>query len=67
MIVGPEQARAIARLTELLIEGRLTAKILPPPQPHDAAELTVAPIEIPEIVVPDVEDVGHAPGARELD
>ena len=63
VIVGPEQARAIARLRELVTAGRLTAKMLPPPQPHESAELTVAPLEIPEIIVPDVERVGRAADA----
>lgn len=62
MLVQPDQARAIARLKELLIEGRLTEKILPPVQPHETAELTVVPLEIPEIMVPGVEGVGRGSG-----
>jgi hypothetical protein len=63
VIVGPEQARAITRLRELLSEGRLTAKMLPPEQPHDALELTVAPLQIPEIRVPEIESLGRPPGS----
>ena len=63
VMVGPEQARAIARLHELLSEGRLTAKMLPPTTSHQTAELAVVPLEIPEIIVPGVEDVGRAAGA----
>lgn len=62
VLVQPDQARAIARLKELLIEGRLTEKILPPVQPHETAELTVVPLEIPEIMVPGVEGVGRGSG-----
>jgi hypothetical protein len=60
VIVQPNQARAIARLRELLIERRLTETMLPPVQPHETGELTVAPLEIPDIIVPDVESVGRA-------
>ena len=63
VIVQPNQARAIARLRELLIERRLTETMLPPVQPHETGELAVAPLQIPEIIVPDVEDVGRAAGA----
>ena len=63
MIVSPDQARAIARLTELLTEGRLTAKMLPPERPDEALELTVAPLQIPEIKVPDIESIGRPPGS----
>jgi hypothetical protein len=59
VIVGPEQARAIARLRELMSEGRLTAKMLPPAASHETAELTVVPLEIPEIIVPDVEGLAR--------
>ena len=63
VIVSPDQARAIARLRELMNAGRLTDRMLPPEQPHEAAELTVAPLEIPEIKVPDVESIGRTPGS----
>ena len=63
VIVGPEQARAIARLRELLIAGRIKETMLPPERPHEAAELAVAPLEIPEIKVPDVEFAGRPPGS----
>jgi hypothetical protein len=63
VIVDPAQARAIARLRELVSAGRLNAEMLPPAAPHESAELTVLPLDIPEITVPDVESVGRAPGA----
>ena len=63
VIVNPDQARAIARLRELVNAGRLTDKMLPPERPHDAAELAVAPLEIPEIKMPDVEFAGRPPGS----
>ena len=59
VIVGPEQARAITRLGELVNEGRLTARMLPPEQPHEALELTVDPLQIPEIRVPGIESPGR--------
>ena len=62
VIVDANQIRAIARLHELLVEGRLNEKTLPPPGPHEAAALTIAPLEIPDITVPDVEAIGRAPG-----
>lgn len=63
VIVGPEQIRAIARLRELVNAGRLTGNMLPPERPHEPAELGVAPLEIPEIKVPDVEFAGRPPGS----
>jgi hypothetical protein len=63
VIVSADQARAIARLRELMNAGRLTDRMLPPEQPHEASELTVAPLEIPEIKVPDVESIGRTPGS----
>jgi hypothetical protein len=63
VIVGPEQVRAIARLRELLAEGLLTARMLPPEPPQTATELSVAPLLIPEITVPDVESVGRIDAA----
>jgi hypothetical protein len=63
VMVGPEQARAITRLRELLSEGRLTPKMLPPEQPHDALELTVDPLRIPEISVPDIQSLGRSPAS----
>ena len=63
VIVDPGQARAIARLRELLTVGRLNEKMLPPERPREAAELTVVPLEVPEIKVPDVEFVGRPPGS----
>ena len=63
MIVDASQARAIARLRELLSAGRLNEKMLPPEPSHDTAELAVAPLEIPEIMVPDVEFAGRPPGS----
>ena len=63
MIDSRDQARAIARQRELMNAGRLTDRMLPPEQPHEAAGLTVAPLEIPEIKVPDVESIGRTPGS----
>jgi hypothetical protein len=63
VIVNPDQVRAIARLRELLNAGRLTEKMLPPERPHEAAELTVAPLNIPSITVPDVDAIGHTDAA----
>jgi hypothetical protein len=59
VLVQPDQARAIARLRELLIAGRLTEQMLPPIHPHEAAELSVAPLRIADIAVPDVDSAGH--------
>jgi hypothetical protein len=65
VIVEPERALAIARLRELMTEGRLNEKQLPPPVTPEAAlaELTIAPLEVAEIRVPDVEIVGRPPAA----
>jgi hypothetical protein len=63
VIVSPDQARAIARLHQLVNAGRLNQKTLPPERPHEAAELVVAPLEIPDIKVPDVEFPGRPPGS----
>ena len=67
VIVEPERALAIARLRELMTQGRLNEKMLPPPVTPEAAlaELTIAPLEIAEIRVPDVEIVGRPPAAPE--
>ncbi len=67
MIVDEAQIRAIARLHELLIAGRQNEKTLPPPRQHEAAALTIAPLEIPDITVPDVEAIGRAPGTPPSD
>lgn len=66
-IVRPDQARALARLRELLDSGRLDEKMLPPPAPDQVAELTVTPLEIPAIKVADVEIAGRTapPGGLE--
>jgi len=67
VIVDANQARAIARLQQLLITGRLNEKVLPPPRPHEAAALTIPPLEIADIPVPDVETIGRVPdGGGEL-
>ena len=63
VIIDPAQARAIARLRELVNAGRLNGTTLPPERPHDAAELAVAPLEIPEIKMPGVEFAGRPPGS----
>ena len=63
VIVDASQARAIARLRELLSAGRLNQEMLPPQRSHDTAELAVTPLEIPEIKVPDVEFAGRPPGS----
>jgi hypothetical protein len=63
VVVDGSQARAIARLRELLSAGRLNEKMLPPERSHDTAELAVAPLEIPEIKVPDIEFAGRPPGS----
>ncbi len=67
VIVDEAQIRAIARLHELLIAGRLDETTLPPPRQHEAAALTIAPLEIPDIRVPDVEATGRAPGTPPSD
>ena len=53
------------RLRELMTQGRLNEKMLPPPVTPEAAlaELTIAPLEIAEIRVPDVEIVSRPPAA----
>jgi hypothetical protein len=63
VIVDEDQARAIARLRELMITGRLTARMLPPERPHEAPELTVLPLSIPSIAIADVDAVGHIDAA----
>lgn len=65
VIVRPDQALAIARLRELLAEGLLTEKVLPPAHPHEPQELTVAPLQISDIAVPDVETASRAPGSAQ--
>ena len=67
VIVEPARALAIARLRELMTQGRLNEKMLPPPVTPEAAlaELSIAPLEIAEIRVPDVEIVGRPPAAPE--
>jgi len=62
VIVSPDQALAIARLRELLAEGLLTEKVLPPAHPHEPQALTIAPLQISDITVPDVETASRAPG-----
>jgi hypothetical protein len=59
VIVDPRRALALARLRELMTEGRLDGSMLPPARTPEAvlAELTVAPLEIPDIPVPAVETV----------
>ena len=65
VIVEPSRALAIQRLRELMTQGRLDEKMLPPPVTPEAAlaELTIAPLEIAEIRVPDVEIVSRPPAA----
>ena len=65
VIVEPARALAIQRLRELMTQGRLDEKVLPPPVTPEAAlaELTIAPLEIAEIRVPDVEIVSRPPAA----
>jgi hypothetical protein len=65
VIVEAERALAIQRLRELMMQGRLDEKMLPPPVTPEAAlaELSIAPLEIAEIRVPDVEIVGRPPAA----
>jgi hypothetical protein len=55
VIVPPDQQRAITRLKELLEHGLLDAKSLP----TQAAipDLSIAPLSVPDIVVPDVHTV----------
>jgi hypothetical protein len=61
VIVDETQLQAIARLQALVASGRLNETALPPPRPDDAAELTISPIRIPEITVPDVDAPVRAP------
>jgi len=61
VIVDADQARAIARLRELLNAGRITGEALPPARPHEASDLTIAPLQIPDITVPDVESIRQIP------
>ena len=65
VIVDPRRALALARLRELMTEGRLDGDMLPPPRTPDAvlAELIVAPLAVSEIKVPDVESVSRPPAA----
>jgi hypothetical protein len=61
VIVDGSQLQAIARLQELLASGRLNEKTLPSPRPHATAELTISPIHVADITVPDVDAPGRAP------
>jgi hypothetical protein len=65
VIVEPSRALAIQRLRELMIDGRLDEKMLPPAVRAEAVltELSIAPLEIPDIRVRDVEIVGRPPAA----
>ena len=65
VIVDPRRALALERLRELTAARRLDEKMLPPPVTPQAAlaELTIAPLAIAEIQVPDVEIVGRPPAA----
>jgi hypothetical protein len=67
VIVDPRQALALERLRELMSQGRVDDKLLPPTVTAEAAltELTIAPLEIADIQVPDVEIVGRPPAAPE--
>jgi hypothetical protein len=61
VIVEPSRALAIQRLRELMTDGRLDQKMLPPPATPETvlAELSIAPLEIADIRVRDVEIVGR--------
>jgi hypothetical protein len=61
VMVDRSQLRAIIRLQELLMAGRLNEDVLPPARPHDAAELTVSPLTVRSIDLPDVDRAGRAP------
>ena len=65
VIVEPARALAIARLRELMTEGSLDGKMLPPPVTPEAslAELAIAPLTVAEIRVPDVQTVSRSPAA----
>jgi len=65
VIVEPTQLRAIARLRELVVAGRLKEDMLPPVWTPEAAlaELAIAPLEVAEIRVGDVEIVNRPPAA----
>jgi hypothetical protein len=61
VMVDLSQLHAISRLRELVIAGRLNENVLPPARPHDAAGLTVSPLTVPGIAVPDVDRAGRPP------
>ena len=67
VIVEPSRALAIQRLRELITEGSLDGQMLPPPVTPEAAlaELTIAPLAVTEIRVPDVQTVSRPPAAPE--
>ena len=67
VIVEPSRAQAIQRLRELMTEGRLDQTMLPPPVRAEAVltELSIAPLEIADIRVRDVEIVGRPPAATQ--
>jgi hypothetical protein len=67
VIVEPARALAIQRLRELMTDGRLDGDMLPPPRPPEAvlAELIIAPLEVSDIKVPDVEIVNRPPAASQ--
>jgi hypothetical protein len=52
VIVPPTQARAIARLRELVSRGVIDESTLP--KPTMRAELIIPPLSVPEIVVPEI-------------
>ena len=65
VIVEPSRAMALQRFRELMIEGRLDEQMLPPPVSAETVltELSIAPLEIADIRVRDVEIVGRPPAA----
>ena len=62
VIVPPGQARALARLRELLRQGMIDPAALP--VERVSAELSITPISIPDLLGPDASD-GIAPAVRE--
>ena len=64
VIVAPDQARAIARLRELLRNGMLDRTIVPEAS-SAPSEVLISPLSIPELSVPDIQGIAAQPGGAD--